>query len=305
MPEPLAKADAPPRAERPRLRKLAAVVNAASGSVGPGAAAQLASLVSGQGLELSMAEPAPGEIETAVRAAVDAAPDLLIILAGDGTARRAAELSGPDGPLIAPLAGGTMNVLPHALYGVQLWTAALAQILEGGVERVVGGGRLDGHAFYVAAILGAPALWGSVREAVRAGRFDKAGRGVRYALARAFSGDLHYVLDGRPSRQTEALVLITPTVSTALHGEAAALEAASLDIRGADQVVGLAFNGLTGDWRRDSRVSVETCERGRAQARRPIPCILDGEIQSVGREIAFSFEPRAFRALVPAARNGA
>ena len=300
MADTIATADTPPPAGRPRLRRLAAVVNSASGGVGPGAAAALASLVSRQGLELTLAEPAPGEIEAAVRAAVDAAPDLLVILAGDGTARRAAELSGPDGPLIAPLAGGTMNVLPHALYGAQPWAAALAKILERGVERMVCGGRVDGRAFYVAAILGAPALWGSVREAIRAGRFDKAGRGIRYALSRAFSGDLHYALDGNPSRQTEALVLITPTVSTALPGEAAALEAASVDIRGADQAVGLAFNGLTGDWRRDPRVSVQTCDRGHARARRPIPCILDGEIQSVGRHVDFAFEPRAFRALVPA-----
>lgn len=295
----------PQPAVRPRLRKLAAVVNAASGGVGPGAAAALAAIVSEQGLELSLAEPAPHEIETALRAALDAAPDLVIVLAGDGTARLAAELSGPDGPIVAPLAGGTLNMLPHALYGARPWAAALTQILQTGVERVVCGGRLEGRAFYVAAILGAPALWGSVREAIRAGRFDTAGRGVRYALARAFSGDLHYALDGKASRQTEALVLITPTVSTALPGEAAALEAASLDIRGADQAVGLAFNGLTGDWRRDPRVSVETCDRGHARARRPIPCILDGEIQSVGREIDFGFEPRAFRALVPAAEGDA
>lgn len=301
----LAAAPASPPPARPKLRKLTAVVNAASGSVGPGAAAELAGLVSEHGLELSIAEPAPDEIEAAVRAAVDAAPDLLIVLAGDGTARLAAELSGPDGPLIAPLAGGTMNVLPHALYGPRPWAPALAEILESGVERTVCGGRLDGHAFYVAAILGAPALWGSVREAVRAGRFGKAGRGVRYALARSFTGDLRYALDGKPSRQTEALVLITPTVSAALPGGAAALEAASLDIRGADQAVGLAFNGLTGDWRRDPRVSVQACERGEARARRPIPCILDGEIQPVGRQVAFSFEPRAFRALVPAVKADA
>ena len=300
----LASAAAPQPAKRPRLRRLAAVVNAASGGVGPGAAAALASLVSGRGLELTLAEPAPDGIEAAVRAAVDAGPDLLIILAGDGTARLAAELSGPDGPLVAPLAGGTLNMLPHALYGVGPWAGALAEILETGVERTVSGGRIAGHAFYVAAILGAPALWGSVREAIRAGRFGRAGRGVRYALARAFSGDLHFALDGAASRGAEALVLITPTVSTALGGEAA-LEAASLDIRGADQAVGLAFNGLTGDWRRDSRVAVEACERGRAWARRRIPCILDGEIQSVGREVDFSFEPRAFRALVPAVEGDA
>ena len=304
MAEPLAETSRSPPDGRPRLRRLSAVVNAASGSVGPGAAAQLAGLVAEQGLELALAEPAPGEIEAALRAAVDAAPDLVIVLAGDGTARRAAELSGPQGPLIAPLAGGTMNVLPHALYGARPWTAALADILESGVERQVSGGRLGGRAFYVAAILGAPALWGGVREAIRAGRFDKAGRGVRYALSRAFSGDLHYALEGRASRQTEALVLITPTVSAALGGEPA-LEAASLDIRGADQAVGLAFNGLTGDWRRDPRVNVEPCQQGHARARRPIPCILDGEIQRVGREVDFAFEPRAFRALVPGAGSAA
>jgi diacylglycerol kinase family enzyme len=234
---------------------------------------------------------------------VDAAPDLLIILAGDGTARLAAELSGPDGPLVAPLAGGTLNMLPHALYGVRPWATALAAALENGVEQSVCGGRVGGRAFYVAAILGAPALWGSAREALRAGRFGKASRRVRYALARAFTGGLHYTLDGIPSRSTEALVLITPTVSTARHGEAA-LEAASVDVRAADQAFRLAFNGLAGDWRRDPRVTVESCNRGRARARRPIPCILDGEVQHVGREVEFAFEPRAFRALVPALEVG-
>jgi diacylglycerol kinase family enzyme len=302
----MANADAAaptPLRDGPRVRRVAAVVNAASGGVGPGAAAALAGLVSDHGLELSLAEPAPDEVEAAVRAAVDAAPDLVIILAGDGTARLAAELSGPQGPLVAPLAGGTLNMLPHALYGVRPWAAALTETLESGVERVVCGGRIAERAFYVAAILGAPALWGAVREAIRAGRFDKAGRGVRYALARAFSGDLHFALDGNPSRGTEALVLITPTVSTALHGEAA-LEAASLDVRRADQALGLALNGLAGDWRRDPRVTVERCQRGHARARRSIPCILDGEIQHVGRAVDFAFEPRAFRALVPATKDG-
>ena len=295
---------APSTGDRPHLKRLTAVVNAASGNVGPGAAAALSSLVAEHGLDLSLAEPAPNEIEAAVRAAVDAAPDLVIILAGDGTARLAAELSGPEGPLIAPLAGGTLNMLPHALYGVRPWTTALAAALETGVERVVCGGRVEGRSFYVAAILGAPALWGGAREAIRAGRFGKASRRVRYALARAFTGDLRYALDGNAGRATEALVLITPTVSTALHGEAR-LEAASLDVRGADQAFRLAFNGLAGDWRRDPRVTVETCSGGRARARRPIPCILDGEMQHVGREIEFVFEPRAFRSLVPPIGAGA
>jgi len=295
---------APPPGARPRLPRIAAVVNAAAGGVGPGAATALAALVAEHGFSLSLAEPSPNEIETAVRAAVDAAPDLVIILAGDGTARLAAELSGPTGPLIAPLAGGTLNMLPHALYGARPWPAALAAALESGVERMVCGGRVDDRSFYVAAILGAPALWGAAREAIRAGRFRKAGRRIRYALARAFTGGLHYELDGGAARSTEALVLITPTVSTAPHIEAA-LEAVSLDVHSADQVFRLAFAGLAGDWRRDPRVTVDACNRGQARARRHIPCILDGEMQHVGREVEFVFEPRAFRALVPAGPTGA
>jgi diacylglycerol kinase family enzyme len=45
---------------------------------------------------------------------IDSAPDAVLVLAGDGTARAAAEMAGPDGPLIAPLPGGTMNMLPRA-----------------------------------------------------------------------------------------------------------------------------------------------------------------------------------------------
>jgi diacylglycerol kinase family enzyme len=299
-----AAAPAPSAGGRPQLRRIAAVVNAAAGGVGAGAAEALARLVADHGFDLSLAKPAPNEIEAAVRAAVDAAPDLLIILAGDGTARLAAEFSGPEGPLLAPLAGGTLNMLPHALYGVRPWPAALAAALEAGVVRTVGGGRVDGRSFYVAAILGSPALWGSAREALRSRHFGKARRHIRYALARAFAGDLRYALDDKASRAIEALILITPTVSTALHSEAA-LEAAGLDMRGADQVFQLAFNGLTGDWRRDPRVTSEPCSRGWARARRPIPCILDGEIQHMGREVEFVFEPRAFRALVPALEAGA
>ena len=49
-------------------------------------------------------EDGPGR---AVDEALAASPDLLLVLAGDGTARLAAERCGPEGPLLAPLPGGT------------------------------------------------------------------------------------------------------------------------------------------------------------------------------------------------------
>jgi diacylglycerol kinase family enzyme len=289
---------------RPRLHRLSVVINAASGSVGPGAAAIVEQLVAERGYDLSVFTPEPHDIEAAVRSAVKAAPDLVMVLAGDGTARLAAELCGPDGPLVAPLPGGTLNMLPHALYGNVHWRDALVATLDRGVERRVSGGRVGGRAFYVAAILGSPALWGHAREAVRAGNLKEAWRRAGYALRRAFSGELHYALDGRPSRDAEALVLISPIVSKAM-AEEVALEVAALEMHSAQEVFRLAFNGLVSDWRHDPGVNVQTCGRGRVWARRAIPCILDGEIQRLPRGAEFAFLPCAFRALVPAATTEA
>ena len=120
-----------------------------------------------------------------LRAAVDAAPDLLIVLAGDGTARAAAELCGPDGPMIAPLPGGTMNMLPHAIYGVRPWQAALRLALEHGYEQPIGGGEVEGYRFMVAGIFGSPALWAPAREAARHGQPKLAFLRARRALRRA------------------------------------------------------------------------------------------------------------------------
>ena len=110
------------------------------------------------------------------------------------TARSAAALCGPDGPLLAPLPGGTMNMLPHALYGEVDWKTALAETLEQGVVRPVSGGEVDGHPFYVAAILGAPALFAYAREEVRAGRLQRAIARAKVALRHVFSSQLRFQL---------------------------------------------------------------------------------------------------------------
>ena len=146
-----------------RIRTVRAVVNPLSGSVEAGAAEALRSppfRALGRGPHVAEVQPA-GDRSPSCRAAVDAAPDLLILLAGDGTIRMAASLAGADGPLLAPLPGGTMNMLPHAIYGAVPWRTALEQALETGVERDISGGEVDGRRFFVAAILGAPGAVGA------------------------------------------------------------------------------------------------------------------------------------------------
>ena len=294
--------ETPPEA-RPRIQRIEAIVNEASGGVGPGAAKVLAEVIAAHGYACNLATPAPAELDAAIASAVHAAPDLLVVLGGDGTARVAAERCGPDGPLLAPLPGGTLNMLPHVLYGVRPWREALDAALSEGIERSICGGRVDGRAFYVAAILGAPALWSAAREAMRTGKVRQAWRRGLYALRRSFTGRVRYQLDGMPQRDAEALVLISPTVSK-LVSAAPSLEVVELDVHNAIEMFRLAYYGMVGDWRRDPGVTVHAAVHGRAGARRSIPCILDGELQRIGRSAEFEFEPRAFRALALAGVGG-
>lgn len=285
-----------------RLRRVEAVINSASGHVGPGAAEELEEIVSSFGLAVRVADAQPRQIPKAVEAAVAARPDLLIVLAGDGTARLAARLSGPNGPLLAPLPGGTMNVLPRALYGALSWQAALKATLERGQPRSVSGGTVGEESFYVAAIIGSPALWADAREAIRFGKFSLALTKARRALAHAFSKGVKFRLDGGEVRQAEALALICPLVSRALSEETA-LEAIALDPHGIAEAIRLGlrtlFSDLIGDWRADPAVQTHKCDHGEVWTSGRLPVLLDGEAHWMGRRVAISFQRNAFQALAP------
>lgn len=301
--EVLEDAAAPAKAP-PRLSRVELVANPLAGRVGPTAAAEAEAIIGEFGLSARVHTPPPERLEREIRRIVDGGPDLLIVLAGDGTARAAASLCGPDGPLLAPLAGGTMNMLPHALYGDKDWRAALRETLEQGLERPVSGGSVDGEAFYVAAILGPPALWAEAREAARRHQLLEAARRAEIAWKRAFRNNLKFALDGRGPTKAEALSLICPLVSRALPADAPALEAAALHPKSPAEAMRLGLHALlsevVGDWRRDPAVEVTRCRSGWALAERGhVHAILDGEPVRLSRISEFEFLPLAFRALAP------
>jgi diacylglycerol kinase family enzyme len=285
------------------------LVNPLAGHVQVDAAAEAQRILSDFGVAARVRAPAPGDLLHELKAAVDAAPDLVVTLAGDGTARAAASLCGPDGPVLAPLAGGTMNMLPHALYGQRDWKTVLAAILADGVETPVSGGEADGRRFYVAAILGAPAIWAEAREAARQRQLVLALRKARNAWRRAFSHRVAYQLDHHARRKSLALTLICPLVSRAMDVNARALEAAALDPQGVADVLRLgarmALSQLAGDWRDDPAVDVTRCRAGHAWTNgRHLHAILDGEPFRLHKRIEVRFSPRAFRALVPSGELG-
>lgn len=281
------------------VRKVEVVINLASGSVSPDAAAEAEAIVSRFGVSARVCASQTGDLERCLRAAVDAGPDLLAVVAGDGTARRAAELCGPDGPLLAPLAGGTMNMLPHAIYGRRPWQAAFEDLLEGGEVHPLAGGTVDGRLFLVAAIFGAPALWAPAREAVREGKAGLALQRARTAWRRAFSARLRYIIDDGPREKGEAVVFMCPTASRRLSDDDQALEAAGLDLHGALEAVRLGLTAAVGDWRDDPAVDLARCRQARIWAATGIPALLDGESVQLGPLAEVSFLPQVARIYAP------
>ncbi|MBT9473964.1 MAG: diacylglycerol kinase family protein [Pseudomonadota bacterium] len=290
---------------RPKVSRIEVVVNIASGSVSTQAPDEMRALLSELGLTANVRAPEGGDLTRALREAVDAAPDLLVILAGDGTARTAAELAGPDGPLIAPLPGGTMNMLPHAVYGEVLWQDALRATLETGRERTIGGGRIDGRDFLVAAILGSPALWAPAREAVREGKLTLAARRAQRAWRRAFSGRLRYALDGGPRGKAEALAFLCPLASKAMSGDEQALEAAVIDPKTIMEAARIGLNALVSDWRIDASVQTQHCRTAGVWAAGRIPAVLDGEPARLASAAKVEWRPKVARILAPPAVEGA
>ncbi|MFI4965571.1 MAG: diacylglycerol/lipid kinase family protein [Caulobacterales bacterium] len=279
------------------VKTVEVVANIASGSVGKEAPAEIEKILSDHGLTPHVRTPEPHGLIDCLQAAVDKAPDLLIVLAGDGTVRAAAELCGPDGPMIAPLPGGTMNMLPHAIYGVRPWQEALSLALEHGYERPIGGGEAAGHSFLVAGIFGAPALWAPAREAARFGKPKLAWLRARRAMRRAFEGRLRYTLDGGGREKAEALVFMCPLTSRALDNDEAALEAAALDLHGAADAFRVGFHALIGDWRDSPGVQAQRCQVARVWASQGIPAILDGETVRLKTLTEVRYTPRVARIL--------
>lgn len=284
------------------LGRVIMLVNPLSGGVGPNAADEAATILADYAFEATVVALEGGQFDVQVQQALDARPDVLFVLAGDGTAGTIASRAGPDGPLVAPLPGGTMNMLPRALYGTADWKIALRRALEEGApQRVAGGEVTDGsfrQAFYCAAILGAPALWAPAREAVREGKFGLAWAYGRRALKRAFSGRLRFSLDGRADRRAEALVLISPMISKAMD-EHTGLEAAAMNPSDALQAFRLAAHAVFDDWRQDPAVTTKAIQQATIRARSRIPAVIDGEPALLRHEAKVRFIRTAFRALAP------
>ena len=226
--------------------------------------------------------------------------EVLIVLGGDGTIRTAAEACAEKGSYLIPLPGGTINMLPRALYGDVSWEESLKKTLTAPSAKVLSGGRVANKRFFIAAIVGAPALWTQPRESMREGNIADAIKKGTVAFRRMFETKVQYRSSGGAKGETEAVALICPLVSEEMSDSEQTLEAAIIDVESAAEVIGLVTSAAFGKWRKDRNILLTKTKRVNVQSTKEIPATLDGENVNLGKSAEIDFVSRALTVLVPA-----
>lgn len=279
---------------------VAAILNTASGSCDASSQEAMRALLADAGIHDPKMWCGDGSsMEKAFSEAKAYAPDILVVLGGDGTIRAGAEACTSEGPYLVPLPGGTMNMLPKALYGNGSWQDVLAAILKRPVAKSVSGGEVGGRQFFIAAIVGAPTLWAQAREALRAGDLGSVVEKGVHAFQNMLSLKLTYEFSDTHRGESDALSIICPLISEELKDTERALEAASIEVESAGSILELASAAAFGAWRDSAHVMTTRTRRIRVSAQEDIPLILDGETMDLGRVLDIRFVPEAFKALVP------
>ncbi|MEO8926926.1 MAG: diacylglycerol kinase family protein [Caulobacteraceae bacterium] len=285
--------------------RVIAVLNTASGGWDVHAEGRVRDIFAAAGhAHAEIVSVPPDQIDEALGKAV-ADADVLVVLGGDGTIRAAAAKCAGFAAFLIPLPGGTMNMLPKALYGTRAWPEALADTLAAPEVHDVSGGMVGDHAFFVAALLGAPTLWADAREAVRAGHLVEAVEKSATALRRGMSEPLEYQFGDTLRGAAEAVAVVCPLISKVMKEEERMLEAAAIDPETAGEALRLGFHALFDGWREDPTVTRAKVKHLTVTGHGRVPVIVDGERVQMGRNVEIHFTPLAFRALVPTRREEA
>jgi diacylglycerol kinase family enzyme len=283
--------------------KVGAIINTSSGRCDPESEQKIFSILTRAGI----VEPKIwcGEAKEMERSFAEAAGqklEVLIVLGGDGTIRTAAEACAEKGSYLIPLPGGTMNMLPRALYGDVAWEESLKNTLAAPSLKVLSGGRIAGKQFLIAAIVGAPALLVEPRESMREGNIVDAIEKGSVAFRKMFETKIQYLISGEIKGEAEAVALICPLISEQMSDSEQALEAAVIDVESATEVIGLISTAAFGKWRDHRNILLTRTRNVRVRSRNDIAAIVDGEKINLDRSAEIKFVPKAVSVLVPACR---
>jgi diacylglycerol kinase family enzyme len=283
--------------------KFGAIINTSSGGCDSESEAEIVDILKAAGVNKCTTWCGKADqVEQSFTEAATQEIQVLVVLGGDGTIRTAAEACNAHGTHLLPLPGGTMNMLPRALYGDAPWQDTLQDTLAHPVTRVLSGGRAADNLFFVSAIVGAAALWVEARESVREGDVVDVIEKGAIAFQNMFDTKIQYFISPENTGEAEILTVICPLISQEMSDSEQALEAAVINVENGAQLIGLATVAAFGKWREDENVVLSKTKRVVLQSGKDIPLFLDGERVKTGNNAEISFVPEAAKIIVSGQR---
>lgn len=224
----------------------------------------------------------PDALVDTIKTALEGGADLIITFGGDGTSLAAFSLATPKKIPVIPLPGGTMNMLPLALYGSNIWQDVLTVALEQKKPRWVPSGEINGQTFLVAAMVGAVVRLGVMREMIREGDLVEATVNAAQTLKNVIPEDgFLYETEQSTTRHRADMVQITCPGMSAFAKSDNAFEVAGVTLESYAELTSLGFTALLQSWREDDSVYVEFSDTvsilGSSESDTNIDVLLDGE----------------------------
>jgi len=219
-----------------------------------------------------------GTIDTAL----EGGADLLVTFGGDGTSLAAISHATPKNVPVIPLPGGTMNMLPLALYKSDIWQDVLALGLAQAAPRFVPSGDVNGHSFLVAAMIGDVVRLGVMREMVRDGDVVEATVNAAQTLRNVIPEDgFKYICETSSETLRADMLQITCPNMSPFSKKDDAFEVAGVTLESYAELTALGFTALLQDWRKDESVVVQFSDTvsvfSSTEETKKIDVLLDGE----------------------------
>jgi diacylglycerol kinase family enzyme len=255
------------------FERIALVINEASGTMSSVEGSTLVQRVEQAlpGTKFDVASVAPADLDKAMDDAFAQKPDVVVVFGGDGTARAAARRSLETKVPIAPLPGGTMNVLAKLVFGhadlekaIQDLCTCRATALDVGV--------VAGEPFFLSAAFGFAGPLARLRESMRPPRKFKevtsATLTAMRALGPSLRGGVKWRRSGAKWHHAQTLVVALGSMERVTNPEeedvhvGGRLQAASLQLKSFWQVAKLGGDAVRlRDWRELNQLTLVSARR--------------------------------------------
>lgn len=241
------------------------------------------------------------DLDGAIQSAIETKSEVIITYGGDGTSLSAAiAASAADIPIV-PLPGGTMNVLPKALYGTDVWQDVLDIALSTGQPRWIPAGIIGEHMFLVAAIIGTSARIGNVREALRGMEIVKAAKLAIDAVSDIKpDATFDYTLDDdRVFKDIANLLTVTCPGMNDYASSDTEFDVAAINAEGYGDLAGIGLSAITSSWRDDQSAAINNASKVTMSGIRKLDMLLDGEFHTALLPADITLKEKGVKVLAP------